>query len=141
MTSLWRGARNLGWNQRFFQVTKSPGMGEPDIARAEGLAQVEQDRDLPYPVPIVTFPIQVSMPFRASAQKGQRQRRRRVRACNYPGSGQQRLSHSRGLDIQHPQHARGIATEAMIPMNDMRQWIGCQRVGELGGGGDKPLER
>ena len=28
----------------------------------------------------------------------------------------------------------------MIPMNDMRQRIGGQRIGQLGGGGDKPFE-
>lgn len=28
----------------------------------------------------------------------------------------------------------------MVSVDDMRQWIGSQRVSELGGGCDKPLE-
>src|SRR5690554_4842128 len=49
----WSAACNLGWNQRLLEIAVPAGMREPDIAGAEGLAQVEQDGDLPKPVPIV----------------------------------------------------------------------------------------
>ena len=113
-------------------------MRQPDITGTEGFAQMEQDRDLPYPVLI--FAIQVAVPLRGAAQKGQRpdvwcRRARDDRACR-----QQRLRHGRGTDVEYPQHARRITPEAMISVTDMRQRISGKRVGQLSGRGDKPLE-
>jgi hypothetical protein len=38
----WYVLHRLGGNQRLFQITLAPGLGEPDIAGAERIPQMEQ---------------------------------------------------------------------------------------------------
>ena len=59
---LRRGAGDLCGNQRLLQVAKPPGMGEPDIARTEGFAQMKQDRDFPQAAPVI-LAAKVALPF------------------------------------------------------------------------------
>ena len=81
------------------------------------------------------------MPFRGSAQKGHGPVGGGFRSCDDTGGSQQRFGHRGGLNIERPQHARRITSETMIPVNNVRERIGSQCVGELGSGGDKPPER
>lgn len=114
-------------------------MGEPDVAGSECIAQVTQDSDLPEAMPIIF--VQVPMPFRGAAQKGQWSAGRRFSIRDDTRGSQQRFGHRGGLNIERPQHARRITSETMIPVNNMCQRIDSQCVGELGSGGDKPPER
>ena len=56
-----RVAGGLDRDQRVLQVAIPSRMRQPDITGTEGVAQMEQDRDLPYSVLIVS--IQMAMPL------------------------------------------------------------------------------
>jgi hypothetical protein len=56
-------AGNLYRDQRFLQIAIPARMRQPDVTGSEGLAQMEQDRNLPVSACLISLRIQMPQPF------------------------------------------------------------------------------
>ena len=126
-------------HESLLQVAVAARVREPQIARAEGIAHVEQHCHLPEPIIACGTGIQAISPFRARAQESRRPPRGSV--ADDGKRGDKGLRHRRTSDIQRPKHARGVAPEPAIAVHDMGQGIGPELVGQLRGRGHELLKR
>lgn len=134
-----RSMRDFHRYEDVAKVTVPVRAVEPDVTRAQRVAQMEHDRDFPEARIIVALRPQLTPPFGMWAQEivGRRER-------VFGGDGDHRVQQGarsrRGLEMEAAQHTRGIATEAVIPLIDMRQRIIAKRVRQNPGRRDEAGE-
>ena len=117
----WNGQSGRGSNlghrhQGLLQISITPGMGKPYIARAKGLAQMEQDRHFPKPMIVGLLTLEMTVPFAATAQKDRRSRCRLFTTNDKPRRSYQRLGYGGRKNVERPQHAWRIASKPIIPL-------------------------
>lgn len=134
-----RSMRDFHRYEDVAKVTVPVRAVEPDVTRAQRVAQMEHDRDFSEARIIVALRPQLTPPFGMWAQEivGRRER-------VFGGDGDHRVQQGsrdrRGLEMEAAQHTRGIATEAVIPLIDMRQRIIAKRVRQNPGRRDEAGE-
>ena len=133
------GARDRHGHEDMSQVAVTMRAVEPDVARAQRIAQVEHHRDLAEARIVTALHPQLTPPLGMRAQEivGRRQ-------FALGGDGLHRIEqgtgHRRGFEVEAAQHTRRIAAEAVIAPIDMGQRIIAQRVGQRSGHRDELVE-
>ena len=125
-------------HQGAFYIAIAPGVREPDVAGAEGVAHMEKRGDFPKPAITGRASVEMLMPPRVAAQKGPGH----VAGPGSDGSQRckDRFAGAGGLDLERAQHARRIAPEPGPALNNMRQGIGRHRVAQLRSRSDNAFE-
>ena len=125
-------------HQGAFYIAISPGMREPDVAGAEGVAHMEKRGDFPKPAITGRASVEMLMPPRIAAQEGPGH-------VAGPGSdssqrGKDRFASTGSLDLEGAQHARRMAPEPGPALDNVRQGIGRHRVAQLRSRSDNAFE-
>ena len=133
-----RCVRCFDGHQGAFHIAIAPGVREPDVAGAEGVAHLEKRGDFPKPAITGGASVEMLMPPRIAAQEGPGH-------VAGPGSdssqrGKDRFAGAGSLDLEGAQHARRIAPEPGPALNHVSQGIGGHRVAELHRRGDNAFE-
>ena len=133
-----RGVRGFDRHQSAFYIAIAPGVREPDVAGAEGVAHMGKRGDFPQPAITGRTSVEMLMPPRIAAQEGPGQ----VAGPASDGSQrcQDKFAGAGSLDLERAQHARRIAPEPGPALNNMRQGIGRHRVAQLLSRSDNAFE-
>ena len=124
--------------QGAFYIAIAPGLREPDVAGAEGVAHMEKRGDFPKPSITGRTSVEMLMPPRIAAQEGPGH-------VAGPGSDssqrcKNRFASAGSLDVERAQHARRIAPEPGPALNNVSQGIGRHRVAQLLSRSDNAFE-
>ena len=134
---LWSASGTAGTGSRLLpDIAVAARPRQPDVAGAEGVAQVEQHRRLPEAV--IGLGAQQPAPLRVRPQEVGRPRR--AVAAQDADRFQQGLGRRRRLDVQRAEHSRRIAAETAVAPQDVIQRIRHGRTRERGRLGDKVAE-
>ena len=138
-----RGVHGLDRRQGAFHITIASGVREPDVAGAEGVAQMEKRGDFPKPAITGRASVEMLMPPGIAAQEGPGQEGPGHVAG--PGSdssqrGKDRFASTGSLDLERAQHARRIAPEPGPALHHVRQGIGRYRGAQLLSRSDNAFE-
>ena len=138
-----RGVRCLDRRQGAFHIAIAPGVREPDVAGAEGVAHMEKRGDFPKPAITGRASVDMLMPPRIAAQG--------IAAQEGPGHvagpgsdssqrGEDRFAGAGSLDVERAQHARRITPEPGPALHHVGQGIGRHRVAQLLSRSDNAFE-
>ena len=138
-----RGVRCFDRRQSAFYIAIAPGVREPDVAGAEGVAHMEKRGDFPKPAITGRASVEMLMPPGIAAQEGQGQESPghvAGPASDSSQRGKDLFAGAGSLDLERAQHARRIASEPGPALNNMRQGIGRHRVAQLLSRSDNAFE-
>ena len=138
-----RGVRGFDRHQGAFHIAIAPGVREPDVAGAEGVAHMEKRGDFPKPAITGRASVEMLMPPRIAAQESPAQEGPGHVAG--PGSdssqrGKDRFASTGSLDLERAQHTRRIAPEPGPALSNVSQGIGRHRVAQLLSRSDNAFE-
>ena len=124
-----RCVRCFDGHQGALYIAIAPGVREPDITRAEGVAHMEKRGDFPKPAITGRASVEMLMPPRIAAREGPGH----VVGPGSDGSqrGKDRFAGTGSLDLERAQHTRRIAPEPGPALNHVSQGIGGHRVVQL----------
>ena len=133
-----RCVRCFDGHQGAFHIAIAPGVCQPDITGAEGVAHMEKGGDFPKPTITGWASVEMLTPPGIAAQEGPRQ----VLGPGFDGSqcGKDGFAGAGGLDVERAQHARRVAPEPGPALNHVRQGIGRRRVPHLLSRSDNAFE-
>ena len=133
-----RCVRCFDRHQGTFYIAIAPGVREPDVAGAEGVAHMEKRGDFPKPTITGRASVEMPMPPGIAAQEGPGHVA--GPASDSSQRCKDRFAGAGGLDVERAQHARRIAPEPGPALNHVSQGIGRHGVAQLRSRSDNAFE-